>query len=149
MQSIDGGEPTPVTPEGVTGVLVTPDGTQLLARAPDGSRSLVAIAGSAAGASVPTNPVKGLEPADGPVRFTADGRGLFVRRRTVPNDGSQLVYRIYLATGARTLVRTITPLPESVANGGVGQVLLSADASAYVYGYGVTHSDLFLVKGLK
>jgi hypothetical protein len=30
VQSIDGGEPTPVTPEGVTGVLVTPDGTQLL-----------------------------------------------------------------------------------------------------------------------
>src|SRR6185503_7172664 len=102
----------------------------------------------APGTGAPT-PLKGLEPADGIVRFTADGRGLLIRRRKVPNDGSWLVFRLDLATGARTLVRTIAPLPESIANGGAGQLLMTADGSAYVYGYGVTHSDLFLVKGLK
>jgi len=144
VQPIDGGEATPITPEGATGIHVTPDGTQILVRAPDGSGSLSSLAGT--GAAVPA---RGLEPADAIIRFTADGRGLLLRRRKVPNDGSALVFRLDLATGARTLVRTIAPLPESVANGGVGQIRMSADGSAYVYGYGVTHSDLFLVKGLK
>jgi serine/threonine protein kinase/Tol biopolymer transport system component len=145
LQAIDGGEPTPITPEGTTGVLATPDGTQLVVRATDGSRSLMPLAPST-GAAVP---VKGLEPPDGIIRFTADGRSLLLRRRKVPNDGSWVIFRLDLATGLRTLVRTIAPLPESVANGGAGQLLMTADASAYVYGYGVTHSDLFLVKGLK
>src|SRR6185503_3392087 len=145
VQPLEGGEPTPVTPEGTTGVLVTPDGTQLVVRATDGSRSLMPFPPST-GAAVP---LKGLEPPDNIIRFTPDGRSLLLRRRKVPNDGSQQIFRLDLASGARTLVRLIAPLPESVANGGVGQVLMTADASAYVYGYGVTHSDLFLVKGLK
>jgi hypothetical protein len=145
VQPLDGGEPTPITAEGTTGIHVTPDGRQFVVRASDGTRSLAPFPPSTAAAV----PVPGLEPADGLVRFTADGRGLLVRRRKVPNDGSQQIFRLDLATGARTLVRVITPLPESVANGGVGQVFLTGDASAYVYGYGVTHSDLFLVKGLK
>ena len=52
-----------------------------------------------------------------------------------------------LTTGVRTPVRLIVPIPESTSR--FGQLLMTADASAYAYGYGVTHSDLFLVKGLK
>ena len=57
--------------------------------------------------------------------------------------------RVDLATGARTPIRLITPLPEAVTSGGVAQLLMTADGSAYVYGYGVTHSDLFVVRGLR
>jgi eukaryotic-like serine/threonine-protein kinase len=156
VQAIDGGDPTPVTAEGTTGITITPDGTQLLMRGPDGSRALTPLPLVSTGSPVPGGattatavPVRGLEPADAVIRFTADGHGLLIRRRKVPNDGSWMVFRLDLATGVRTPVRTIAPLPESVANGGVGQVFMTADASAYVYGYGVTHSDLFLVKGLK
>jgi hypothetical protein len=47
------------------------------------------------------------------------------------------------------LARAGTPLPEAVTSGGVAQLLMTADGSAYVYGYGVTHSDLFVVRGLR
>jgi hypothetical protein len=78
------------------------------------------------------------------VRFTADGRGLLVRRPI--GDGGVQIIRVDLASGARTPVRTIAPMP---GTGAIGQLLMTADASAYVYGYGITRSDLFLVKGLK
>jgi len=56
------------------------------------------------------------------------------------------IIRVDLASGTRTPVRTMMPMP---GTGAIGQLLLTPDASGYVYGYGVTNSDLFLVKGLK
>ena len=143
MQAIEGGAPTPVTPEGITGSLVTPDGTKVMGRDRDSQRKLFPLDPK----NGPPEPLRFLEPADGVIRFTADGRGVLVRR---PADtGGVHVIRVDLATGTRTPVRTISALPESVSQGGIGQLLMTADGTAYVYGYGVTHSDLFLVKGLK
>jgi len=138
VQSIAGGAPVPFTPEGVTAGPITPDGTKTVGRSADGQRKLYPI-DSNGGAP---EPIKVIEPADGVIRFTADGRGLVVRRLA---GGAVQIVRVDLATGARTPVRTITPQ----AGTAVGQLLITADGSAYVYGYGVTHSDLFLIKGLK
>jgi hypothetical protein len=69
-------------------------------------------------------------------------------RRVPPPGGAVDVTRVDLTTGARTLVRTVQPVPEATT-GGVGQLLMTSDGSVYVQGYGVTQSDLFLVKGLK
>ena len=135
-QQLEGGEPKAVTPEGVTGVLVSPDGTHLIA-----GRQLYAITGG------DPRPVAGLEPQDGIIRWTPDGRGLYVRRRL--DSGAVQVTQFDLETGKRTPVREIEPLPESAGMGGIGQLLISSDASTYVYGYGVRMSDLFLVKNLK
>ena len=88
--------------------------------------------------------MRGLEPADGVVRFSGAGWNLLVRRPA--SDGSVQIIRVDLTSGSRTPVRTIEPMP---GTGGIGALRLTPDASAYVYGYGVTHSDLFLVKGLK
>ncbi|HYN06248.1 MAG TPA: protein kinase [Vicinamibacterales bacterium] len=143
VQAIEGGAPTPVTPEGISGSLVTPDGTKVMGRDLDGQRKLFPFDPK----SGPPEPMRFLEPADGVIRFTADGRGVLVRRPA--GNGAVQVSRVDLATGTRTPVRTISPLPESISQGGVGQLHMTADGSAYVYGYGVTHSDLFLVKGLK
>ena len=46
-------------------------------------------------------------------------------------------------------MRTVLPVPEALGNGGVGQLLMTSDGAVYVQGYGVTQSDLFLVKGLR
>jgi dipeptidyl aminopeptidase/acylaminoacyl peptidase len=140
VQAIDGGAATPVTPEGVAGLLVTPDGRKVMARGADGQRKLYPI-DSPGGAP---EPVRGLEPGDGIIRFTADGRGLLVRR-PAGGGGVEVIY-VDLASAARKPVRTISPIP---GTGAIGQLLTTSDAGAYVYGYGVTHSDLFLVKGLK
>jgi Tol biopolymer transport system component len=143
IQSLDGGAPTAVTDEGVSGGTLTHDGRRVIARGQDGIRRIYTI--DPPGGQ--PEDIKFLETPDGVIRFSEDGRSLFVRR--LQPGGAVQVLRLDLATGARTPVRTITPLPESVSAGGVGTIGLSLDGSAYVYGYGVTHSDLFLVKGLK
>ena len=145
--------PIPITPEGVSGGIPTPDGTRFLAREADGTHRFYAIpaagapapSGAAALAPSEVEAVRGLEPADGLIRFGSDARTLLVRR-PAPGRAVQ-VFRVDLTTGVRTPVRLIVPIPESTSR--LGQLLMTADASAYVYGYGVTHSDLFLVKGLK
>jgi Tol biopolymer transport system component/tRNA A-37 threonylcarbamoyl transferase component Bud32 len=142
IQSIDGGAATPVTEEGVVGLTMTPDGKRIIARGTDGVRRLHPIDPQAG----QPEEIK-LEAADGVLRFAADGRSIFVRR--LQAGGLVQVFRLDLSSGARTLIRTITPLPESISLGGIGALQVSLDGSAFVYGYGVTHSDLFLVKGLK
>jgi Tol biopolymer transport system component/tRNA A-37 threonylcarbamoyl transferase component Bud32 len=143
VQALDGGAATPVTPEGVTAAQITPDGTRVLARDVDGERKLFPIDGNGAAPEA----IRFLEPADAVIRFTADGRGLLLRRRI--ENGAAQVTRLDFATGARTPVRTVVPPPEAVSKGGVGQLHMTAGGSSYVYGYGITHSDLFLIKGLK
>jgi len=143
VQALDGGEPEAFTPEGVVGGAFTPDGTKVLVRGPDGLRRLYPLNPKGGEPEV----VKVLEPADGVIRFTTDGRALLVRRNQP--GGVVSVVRLDLVTGARTPVRTISPLPEALNQGGIGQLQMTSDGSAYVYGYGVTNSDLFLVKGLK
>jgi hypothetical protein len=63
--------------------------------------------------------------------------------------GAVDVIRVDMTTGARTPVRTVLSLPEAVGDGGVGQLLMTSDGAVYVQGYGVTQSDLFLVRGLR
>ncbi len=142
VQSLAGGAPTPVTPEGSTGLLVTPDGTRVIARE-QGIRKLFPLDGKGT-----PEVLKFVDTAEGPVRFTADGRAMLIRSRSsIP--AAVDVIRVDMTTGARTPVRTVLPLPEAVGNGGVGQLLMTSDGAVYVQGYGVTQSDLFLVKGLR
>ena len=134
LQDLKGGAPVPVTPEGVVGLGVSPDGQWVIA-----DRKLYPLAGGE------PRSITGLDTRDRIARWTPDGRGLFVVR--VLDTGAAEVARCDLANGARTVVRQIAPL----AGGGMSRagVLLSADATAYAYGYRLTLSDLFLVKGLK
>jgi dipeptidyl aminopeptidase/acylaminoacyl peptidase len=141
MQSLSGGAPRPITPEGVANVFMTPDGTKIMARNAENQRMFYPVDGAA-----PT-PVPSVRPDEGIIRFTPDGRSLVIR--PISNDRTASILSLNLTTGVRTPLRTVTPLAESVGMGGVGQLLVTPDASAYVYGYGVTQSDLYLVKGLQ
>ena len=136
VQDLAGGAPKAVTPEGVTGLRVSPDGMLLIAH-----RQIYPIAGG------DPRSIAGLDPKDGIVRWTADGRGLYLRH--LLDSGNVQILRLDLATGARTPVRQITPLPEFAGMGGVGTLLLTPDASVYVYGYGVQTTDLYLAKNLE
>jgi Tol biopolymer transport system component len=144
VQSLDGGAPKPITPEGVTGLLPTPDGTRVVVRGSDGVRKLFPIDGG----SEPEI-IKFIDRTDGLMRFTTDEHSALIRRPPTPGTGVVDVLRVDLRTGARTPVRSIAPLREALGNGGVGQLLMTADGAVYVQGYGVTQSDLFLVKGLR
>ena len=58
------------------------------------------------------------------------------------------VYQLDLATGKRTLWRTLAPAdPAGVSQ--IGPIVMTPSGSSYIYGYHRTLSDLYLVEGLK
>ena len=142
IQSLDGGDPTPILPEGATFLRVSPDGAWIAVRDLDGQRKLYPTKPDSA-----TPQVIRFEPGEGLIRFGVDSRTLLVRK-PLPGGSAQVV-KLDLVTGVRTPIRVINALPEFAASGGVGALHMTPDGSAYIYGYGVSHSALFLVKGLK
>jgi hypothetical protein len=142
VQNLAGGTPAAVTPEGVVGLGVTPDGTRVVAR-DKGIRKLYTLDGKEQ-----PETLKFVDPSEGIVRFTIDGGAALIRLPAAV-DGSVVVLRVDLKTGARTPVRTVSPLSQAIGNGGVGQLLMTSDGAVYVQGYGVTQSDLFLVSGIR
>ena len=141
-QDIEGGEPVCVSPgeEGVeltTTHAVSPDGRRSAAVRHDGTVWLYDLGGGE------RTPVQGLEPGEVPVRWDgADGLYVF-RRGEVPAR----VFRVGLADGARRLWRELSP-PDATGVHEVLRVLLTPDASAYVYTCTRHLSDLYLVEGL-
>ena len=136
VQTLAGGSPRAITSEGTVGLLQTPDGRFVIARDPERKQALYPIEGGE------PRPIPGLEPADAPVQFSADGRSLYALRR---EGRIGKLHRIDLETGRREFVREIV----SSSGSGIGALLLTPDGKSYVYGYGLQLSDLYLVQGLK
>jgi len=144
-QALDGGEAVPVLPEGIrAGGEVSPDGTRVVGRSPDGVRMIYRIDQKDAS----PEPIRGLVAGDLFLRFSADNRELILYRKDPATGGADL-FRLDLASGARSKMYAIVPPSETVSLGGVGSLFVSADGTAYVYACAIAQSDLFLVKGLK
>lgn len=134
VQSVDGGPPRPVTPDGITACEPSPDGKWIAAGA-----SLYALDGGA------PRPIAGLKPGESFI-WTADPHFLYVYRgNTAPPIR---VFRINVQTGQRQLFKDITPA-DVTGLGTISHVLFSADGRAYVYGYVRFLSELYLATGLK
>jgi hypothetical protein len=137
------GEPRPASPEGVQVSLfakpVAPDGRTVAAVDNRGRVVLQPLDGAAA------REVDGLEPGDVPLRWTRDGRGLYVFRfGEVPGR----VHRFDLDTRARELLTELMPADPA----GVGQIIavqVTADGRSCAYSYKQNLADLFLVSGLR
>jgi eukaryotic-like serine/threonine-protein kinase len=141
VQDIDVDKITAVTPEGTNGLsfALAPDGSSVAAIGPDDKGYLFPIP------SGDPQLIKGLQPGEVPVAWTADGHSLFVYRG---GDLPSKVYRLEVATGTRTLWRELMP-PDPSGVEFVGPVLPTPDGKSYVYGYRRLLSDLYLVEGLK
>ena len=138
VQSINGGQPHPVTPEGVDSCRVSPDGKFILAAAMDASGAhLYPLAGGA------PRPIPGLQAGEG-VSWTADPGTLYVYQHS---RSSVKVFRLNLLTGQRKFFKEIA-VPEGPGICEVDHVLFSADGRAYAYGFVRLLSDLYLVSGL-
>src|SRR5438128_5492185 len=74
VQDLDGGQPRPVTPEGVTGYLVSPDGKFLVGRDTSDKKALYPLAGGDP-VSIP-----GLENEDRVIRWAGDADSLYIFR---------------------------------------------------------------------
>ena len=144
VQDVAGGEPRPVTPEGMVGALLSPDGKWIAAF--DRYREYYLC------------PVEGGEPhaIEGFIeddlyllQWSSDGRSLFVR------GAGDLVLRIYkldLASGRRELWKELRP-PDPAPLIGValdpGQVRITPDGKYYVYTSWTQVAELFLAEGLR
>jgi serine/threonine protein kinase len=135
MQGTDGKAPRAITPENVAGTQITPDGRFVLGRANDRKFYLYPVAG---GAPVP---VLALKFGDVPTRFTADGKSIFVATfGKIP----AMLYKVDLASGARTLTREAMPAdPSGLIN--VGPIFVTPDGTTTVYSYTRLLSDLYVM----
>ena len=146
LQSVEGGEPRPVTPEGVNGFgfgshLVSPDGKSIVARGPDKEIGVWPLAGGS------PKPVGGLLPGEFPIRWSLDGRHLVT---ALPLNGRRRLQlaRLELATGKRTVWKDLVPA-DAMGVTRIGNPMVSPDGTVYAYTYGSHVSDLYLVEGLK
>jgi eukaryotic-like serine/threonine-protein kinase len=140
LQNLDGGKPRPVTPEGVSGSLLFPDGQFVVARGADQKPALYPIEGG------PPRPIEGLESTDEPLRWSADGKFLFVRPRGLSLHAR--VYRVEVPSGRRELWKEFAPRdPTGLRD--VAASSITPDGKTLVFTYHHTLSDLYVVEGLK
>jgi len=137
MYDLDGGQPKPVTPEGVRGTRVSPDGHTFVVVDPH-----KLLLGDIGGGE--PKAVTELQGGESVVRWSSDGKSLFLAQ--VGGDTLRIT-RLDLASRQRQPWRVLK-VPESGAEF-VGQVALSADGKAAACTFQHDLSNLFLVKGLK
>jgi Tol biopolymer transport system component len=144
LQSIDAGEPRPLTPEGygASRNLVAPDGKTFVARqGASGKRLLWPISGGESGKEIP-----GLEPADVMLRWSADGRSIFTYQNA--DRKTMLITRVDVATGKRQVVKEWLPADRAGVTG-YFSAGISTDGKTIVYSYNRVVGDLYLVEGLR
>ena len=138
--------PRPVTVEGTLvwqgGNPVSPDGKRLFFLRDLGADAVDEIVSIDDGAVIP---IAGKEPRDIPIRWTADGRGIYVFKR----EGLPVrIFRLDPWTGKKEFVKEFMPAdPGGIS--GMSSVTMSADAKMFAFNYRRRISELFLVEGLK
>lgn len=144
-QDLAGGKTRPLTPYGVVlppysyASPISPDGHQVVGWDLERRPWIYPVEGGA------PRPLPGFSPGDGLVRWSADGRAVFLWRRF---DTPIRVFRLDLATGERRLLREIS-FADPVGVYATISLLLTPDGRSYVYNYGRMLSTLYLVEGLK
>jgi serine/threonine protein kinase len=141
VQDVNGSPPKAITGEGVNGSLIaiSPDGKQIALIGPDQKPSLLTVD------SGEIRPIPALEAGEAPVGWTSDGRSLFVYRL---GEVPATVNRLDLPTGRKQLWKKLVP-PDVSGVTDISSVLITPDGNNYVYEYGRTLSDLYLVNDLK
>ena len=146
VQERGGGPPRAVLPEGV--VLGAAKSNSIH---PDGRSVVATAAGRATGFALypldggPPRALEGLLPGDEPLRWSADGRTLFVwEHGPLPVH----VRRVDVVTGTRVPWKTLGPTDVTGVRG-LMSILLSADGNQYCYQYERAIDDLYLVEGLR
>jgi eukaryotic-like serine/threonine-protein kinase len=140
IYDLSSGKMQPVTPEAISGpAAISPDQKFILAPSIGQGYSLYPVDGDE------PKDVPALTSNDIPLRWSADGKSVFIR------EGRGIMMKVFLvnlSTGQRTLWKEITPLDPAGMND-VTQLYLSVDGKIYVYTYRRILSDLYLANGLR
>jgi serine/threonine protein kinase len=140
IQDLSGGAAKPVTPEGVIARLLSPDGKSLVIETPEGL-ALTPLEGG------PSHAIAGVAPGDRPLRFSSDGRFLFLRSEAI-SDLPARVFRLDVATGRREVWKEFMPGdPAGVST--LEANAISSDGQTVLFIYGRSLADLYLAEGLK
>jgi len=136
VRDLAGGQSKPITPEGVRASRVSPDGKFVII-IDSGRLCLRAVDGG------PLRPVAAIEPGESVLRWSGDGRYLFLKR---PVEGKLSIFRVEVSTGKKELWREFKP-PEPGAIF-FGPVALSADGKSYAFSFQRDLAVLYLATGL-
>jgi serine/threonine protein kinase/Tol biopolymer transport system component len=137
VQDLSGGPPRPVTPEGTTNGIVCPDGKRILYATRDGTHFIQPLGVGSA------QPVPGLTPEDQVIRWSADGRALYLfRGAAIPF----LFERLEIASGRREVIREVAPANRKGVLSAQGAAITD-DHSTYAYRFFRMTSHLFVVDG--
>jgi serine/threonine protein kinase len=143
LQDVATGRIRPISGEGVTLLfyshLVTPDSRFVAARGPDQRIHLYPLGAG------DVREIAGLAPEEEPIRWSADGRLLYVYR---PGELPARIARLEVETGRKEPFKELLPSdPAGVVS--IRPPLLTPDGSVCVYSYSRFLSELFLVEGLR
>jgi Tol biopolymer transport system component len=141
QQTVSGGPPRPITPDAAARARAwaSPDGLRILYNTADGSWFMKTTAGGTA------EPVPGLSAGDGVIRWSADGRSIYV------DNASELPFRIErldLASGRRVVLHRVAPADRTGIFDGSARGLAD-DEQSYAYSYQRMTSHLFVVEGAR
>ena len=138
VQDIGDSKPHPITPEGTVGKRLSPDGKLLVAVDADRKFWLYPAEGGT------PRSLSGINPAEEAIRWSADGKYLFVATDGIPVR----VYRVELTTGHRQLIYTLAPT-DAAGLWSIGPILLTPDGKSYAHSDYRILSDLYLASGLR
>jgi hypothetical protein len=143
IQSIDGGPPRPITPEGTIAgsreILISPDGRFVITSDAQHRWSLYPIEGGT------PQLIPHLESEDEIIGWSADGRSLYLARTL---EMPIRVYRFDPMTGRRELLNEVMPAdPAGIFS--PNYIFMTPDGKGYVYSVRRMLSSLYMVEGLK
>jgi eukaryotic-like serine/threonine-protein kinase len=139
LVDVETGQGHPITPEKVVGWSVSPDGQSLAVMA-DGELRMLNLD------TKNITPIKGLAKGDQAIRWSPDGRVLFVSRMLSPRHRD--LARLDLTTGRREVMATLRPA-DAAGVTTVSLPVISADGRVFAYRHNQRLSDLFVATGLK
>jgi hypothetical protein len=139
LLDLEGGKPTPITPEGITGGLISPDGRYIFRVNQAGGVAVYATSGGA------PRIIPGLEPNLVPIQWSQDSSSVYAYLRgEVPTK----VYRVDLVTGKKTVIQELLP-PTNMGVANIAPVVVTRDGSRFAYSYYQVSSVLYLISGLR
>ncbi|MCB1007815.1 MAG: serine/threonine-protein kinase [Acidobacteria bacterium] len=145
--ALDGSDARPLVPAGFDNFIgehpLSPDGRWIDAQR--GVPGGVELQLFPTDGSLRAQDVRGFEPDDAVIRWSADGRALFVFKR---NELPARVFRLDLETGERTPWLELMPA-DAAGVSRIPTVQMTPDGRTYAYNVARRLSDLYLVRGVK